>query len=80
MGDRGTKGDNKTIYLHALCLQLVLTGIIEISVHVNKNLLIGKSDVKSGNVVLCLGVNNRELRVLKDCYWDTITTMDDCDE
>ncbi len=68
--------------VHALCLQLVATGIIDMSVHADKKSLIGKRDLNIGNVVLRLGVDDCKPRNLKDCYWERITivnTMEACD-
>jgi hypothetical protein len=68
--------------VHALCLQLVATRIIDMSVHADKQSLIGKRDLNIGNVVLCLGVDDCKPQILKDCYWERITivnTMDACD-
>ena len=68
--------------VHALCLQLVATGIIDMSVHADKKSLIGKRDLNIGNVVICLRVDDCKPQIFKDCYLERITivnTMDACD-
>ncbi len=66
--------------IHALCLQLLASGIIDISINEDKKLLIGKTDLNCGNVVIHLGVNNCEPQLLSDRYWEDITTVSSIDD
>ena len=66
--------------IHVLCLQLLGTGIIDISIQDDKKTLIGKTDLNSTNVVLHLGVDNCEPRLLIDRYWEGITTVSSTDD
>ena len=65
---------------HALCLQLLETGIIDISIKDDKKTLIGKTDLNSANVVIHLGVDICEPRLLSDRYWEGITTVSSIDD
>ena len=66
--------------IHELCIQLLGTGIIDISIKDDKKTLIGKTDLSSANVVVHLGVNNCEPRLLIDRYWEGITTVSSIDD
>ncbi len=66
--------------IHALCIQLLGTGIIDISIKDDKKTLIGKTDLSSANVVVHLGVDNCEPRLLIDRYWEDITTVSSIDD
>ena len=67
-------------HIHALCLQLLGTRIIDISIKDDKKTLIGKTDLSSANVVVHLGVDNCEPRLLIDRYWEGITTVSSIDD
>jgi hypothetical protein len=61
--------------VHVLYLQLVSNRIINLTVHNDKKSLIKKTDLKSCNIMLLLGIDNCELHLLKDSFWDGITIV-----
>ncbi len=57
--------------IHALCLQLVANGILNLLVAVCHRSLIGKNTLNDKHVVLCLGVKEGDEPVLlNDRYWE----------
>ena len=56
--------------IHALCLQLVAVGIIELKICNNKRNLIGKTDLLPLNVVVRLEIQQHNPAVLIATYWE----------
>jgi hypothetical protein len=64
--------------VHALCLQLLASRIIELSVDADgSKKSIGKSDLSVHNIVIISGRINGQPRPLFDRYWEGINTSND---
>ena len=61
--------------IHALCLQLLACGIIELATA--DTISIGKKDVGINNIVIKVGQSNGEPNVLMDSHWDAIHVTND---
>jgi hypothetical protein len=58
--------------IHATCLQLIAMRILELGIIDNKKLLVGKKGLMPQNVIILLGTDNGQPRVLRDEYWEHI--------
>jgi hypothetical protein len=56
--------------IHMFCLQLVATGIIELSICNEKKNLIGKSEFHHSNIIIKLEIVNGQAAVLINSYWE----------
>ncbi len=64
--------------IHALCLQLVATGILELGIADKNKNFIGKTDLTPKSIVVKLGVVNRETSaVLLDNYWEGLSLINE---
>jgi hypothetical protein len=61
--------------IHALCLQLVATGILELGISDKNKNLIGKTDLTPKSIVIKLGVVNEQPSVLLDNYWEGLSLV-----
>ena len=56
--------------IHAICLQLIATRILELNVLEDKKHLVGKTNMQASYVTVRLGMDNKQPRILKDKYWE----------
>ena len=61
--------------VHALCLQLIATRILELQVSSERRHLIGKRGIMPINVIVRLGTDNDKPRILEDRYWERIVVV-----
>jgi len=63
--------------IHALCLQLIATGILEFGIDETRARRVGKSDIHMGNIVIKLGSESGEPKAMFDRYWTNIHVSTD---
>jgi hypothetical protein len=63
--------------IHALCLQLVATSILELGISDKNKNLIGKTDLTPKSVIVKLGIINGEPSVLLDNYWEGLSLVNE---
>ena len=63
--------------IHAICLQLVATGILKFGVADGSTKSIGKNELNITKVVVTLGQDSGKPRIMFDEYWTYINTSDD---
>jgi hypothetical protein len=63
--------------IHALCLQLVATGILELGISDKNKNLIGKTDLTPKSIIVKLGIVNGEPSVLLDNYWEGLSLVNE---
>jgi len=63
--------------IHALCLQLIATGILEFGIDETRARRVGKSDIHMGNIVIQLGSESGEPKAMFDRYWTNIHVSTD---
>ena len=61
--------------IHALCLQLVASGIIHLCISESNRNKIGKTDIGLHSVVVGLGKTNGEPNVMIDKYWEQLSVL-----
>ena len=63
--------------IHALCLQLIATGILEFGIEHSSARRVGKNDINISNIVIKLGSELGEPKAMLDRYWTTIHVSTD---
>ena len=61
--------------IHALCIQLVATGILEMSISDTNKKNLGKTDLGYDSVVIGLGKTGDQVNIMIDPYWNTLNTV-----
>ena len=63
--------------IHALCLQLIASGILEFAIGDGSTKDIGKNDLNISNVVIKIGKDRGEPKAMFDTYWTNIQLSND---
>jgi hypothetical protein len=61
--------------IHALCIQLVPAGILQLSISDTNRKNLGKTDLGYDSVVIRLGKTGDEVKIMIDQFWEAINTI-----